>query len=194
MEPYKVIHDVIPKNTQQRLQDVINERTFSWHIMKSASFADSVKVPKFWTNIETIGYVKPIYFEGAIISKEILPWCLQILDAALDKANIEMEELLRIQVNLLYQNVNVEYKQGMWTTAHIDQDFDHKVLLYYVNDSDGDTFLFNEKRGEEFDHFTEMARVTPKAGSAIIFDGKHFHSASNPINNNKRLAINFNFK
>lgn len=192
MQPYKVLEDVIPKSTQKRLYDIVTAGNFSWNIMKDSSYPPGFDYPAFWNPYPTISFIREVYSYGDLVTKEMMPWCLQILDSALDREGLEMDELHRIQVNQLYGNLNKEFKDGMWTTAHVDQDYDHAVLLYYINDSDGDTVLFNEKRGDEFDHFTELARVKPKAGSAILFDGKYFHSANNPINNNKRLAINFN--
>lgn len=190
---FKVFDDVIPKTTQKRLYDITTAGDFSWKIMKDSSFPEWYHVPDFWVQVPTIGHIREVYSYGDLVTKEMMPWCLQILDSVLDQTDFELEKLERIQVNLLYGNTNKEYKEGMWTSAHTDQDYPHHVLLYYINDSDGDTFLFNERKGEEFTEFTEMARVTPKAGRAILFDGLYFHSASNPINNVKRLAINYNF-
>lgn len=193
MKPYVVLEDLVSKSTQKRIYDIVTSGTFSWNIMRDSSYPEWVKIPDFYVQVPTISYIKEVYSYGDLVTKEMMPWCLQILDAALDRQGLQMEKLERIQINLLYGNINKEYKEGMWTSAHVDQDYPHHVLLYYINDSDGDTFLFNERKGEDFNKFTEMAKVTPKAGSAVLFDGSYFHSASNPINNNKRLAINFNF-
>jgi hypothetical protein len=193
MKPYVVLDNLIPKSTQQRIYDIVTSGEFSWRIFQDSSYPEWVHVPDFYVTIPTISFIREVYSYGDLVTKELMPWCLQILDEALEREGLEMEKLERIQVNLLYGNVNKEYKKGMWTSAHVDQDHQHHVLLYYINDSDGDTVLFNERKGDEFQSFTEMARVQPKQGSAILFDGRYFHSASNPINNNKRLAINFNF-
>jgi hypothetical protein len=194
MLTYKVLDNVIPNATQKRIYDIVTGRDFSWNIMKDSTYAPGINVPNFWNPTPTISFIREVYSYGDIVTIKMLPWCLQILDSALDKEDMVLEELFRIQVNLLYNSTNKNYEAGKWTTAHVDQDIDHQVLLYYVNDSDGDTFMFNEKRGDEFTEFTEMVRVQPKSGRALLFDGKYFHSASNPINSNKRLAINFNFK
>jgi hypothetical protein len=190
---YLILDNVIPNTTQQRLFNIATSPTFNWNIRRNSSYTGDSSIPSFWSANDTIGYTNVIYANGEIINDKMMAWCLQILDSSLDKAGVELDELIRIQANLLYRHVSPHYKEGMWTTAHVDQQYNHNVLLYYINDSDGDTVLFNEKRGDEFDHFTELERVKPKAGSAILFDGRYFHSASNPINNNKRLVINFNF-
>jgi hypothetical protein len=75
-------------------------------------------------------------------------------------------------------------------------DYDHKVLLYYVNDSDGDTILYNEvfEEYEEVpENFTVNKTFTPIKGNALVFDGLIYHSSSKPTKNSKRIIINIDF-
>jgi ectoine hydroxylase-related dioxygenase (phytanoyl-CoA dioxygenase family) len=68
-------------------------------------------------------------------------------------------------------------------------------MVYYVNDSDGDTFLFNEfQNSNKVTEVTLKQRVMPRKGRAVIFDSNRFHASSNPINNTSRFVINFTFK
>ena len=82
---------------------------------------------------------------------------------------------------------------------HIDDPAPHTVLLYYINDSDGDTILYKERAnpltylaGDYPDSFNIDVRVTPKKGRAVIFDGLQFHSVSSPKETLKRQIINVN--
>jgi hypothetical protein len=82
---------------------------------------------------------------------------------------------------------------------HVDFHVPHYTFLYYVNDSDGDTFIFNEKvnpaMGENQnypDKFTLLERVSPKKGDAILFNGLHYHSSSTPEHHDSRIALNIN--
>lgn len=72
---------------------------------------------------------------------------------------------------------------------HIDTEEPHIVLLYYVCDSDGDTFLMSKE--ESSDVVTK--RVAPKKNRALIFDGSTYHASSKPEHAN-RCVINFNLK
>ena len=58
-------------------------------------------------------------------------------------------------------------------------------MLYYVNDTDGDTIFYN-------DNEEEIKRVSPKKGRVVFFDGSIMHSASTPTQTH-RAIINFSF-
>ena len=67
---------------------------------------------------------------------------------------------------------------------HRDLLYDHKVCLYYFNDSDGDTVFFDDDDNEIF-------RQTPKKNTAVIFDGNIQHCSSTPTQ--RRVILNINF-
>ena len=67
----------------------------------------------------------------------------------------------------------------------------HIAFLYYVNDSDGDTIIFNEKEGH-IGELTIKTRVSPKKGRLIIFGGNIYHAAGRP-KKDIRCVINYNF-
>ena len=67
---------------------------------------------------------------------------------------------------------------------HIDFSFPHTVLLYYVNDADGNTVFV--------DHNQKVFReVEPKKGRLLAFDGSLYHGGGVP-KNSARCVVNFN--
>jgi hypothetical protein len=189
----QVFDNIIPLTAQQRLIDLVNERHFRWYYRKSVSYQSPSNVPAFFTNMDTSGYACPAYIKNAIEVQELMPYAQQIFDNMYDLTGIKVNDLIRVTFNLLYQHPSKEFTKDTWNSAHTDQQHDHKVLLYYVDNSDGDTFIFNERAGETFDKFTVNQRITPKRGSAVLFDGTQYHASSNPLNSFKRYTINFNF-
>ena len=81
---------------------------------------------------------------------------------------------------------------GTIDNPHIDiiGKVDFIVALYYVCDSDGDTVIYNETK--ESKTYTIKKSVTPKQGRMVIFDGRLFHAAKQPINSNTRCIVNYN--
>ena len=73
----------------------------------------------------------------------------------------------------------------------------HFAVLYYVNNSDGDTIIYNQHySGKVYDQseLSIFKTITPKAGSIIIFDGSLFHTNYSPEKNDFRCVINMNLK
>ena len=112
-----------------------------------------------------------------------------ILHIFAKKHGIEIKETLRIKANIL----NKTDKQDHIHPPHVDMTTPHMVLLYYVNDSDGDTVIFNQKYSAESSSLTVNRRISPKAGAAILFDGLTYHSSSSPQYAEERIVLNINF-
>lgn len=66
---------------------------------------------------------------------------------------------------------------------HTDRSEEHLGLIYYVNDSDGDTIFFEGDK--------ELQRVTPKKGRIVLFDGSTLHAGGFPTDN-PRCIVNYN--
>ena len=111
-----------------------------------------------------------------------------MLQVACLKLNIMNVNVLQgrsfLQVPLNLKNKDVD-------TPHIDilDRSNFFVVLYYVCDSDGDTIIYNERK--ESDQYTIKQRVSPKQGRVVIFDGRLYHTAEQPLNNT-RCIVNYN--
>lgn len=119
----------------------------------------------------------------------------------LEKANIEIKELIRIRLGLL-PICPINFVHG----PHVDLHMHHKTAMYYFNTTDGDTFLYNEKYDPDLglssaDYYTKVLkskvtvkkRITPKANRFMCFDGTYFHSGSSPVEKQARYVMNVNF-
>ena len=67
---------------------------------------------------------------------------------------------------------------------HLDRYTPHIVIVYYVNNSDGDTYIYDQEGS--------VSAITPEQGKYVIFDGSLKHCGSSPLKQNHRLVINFN--
>jgi len=115
---------------------------------------------------------------------------LEVFNRFATKHNILNRAIIRAKANLTTQDNN-----NTFLAPHVDHPFDHKVFLYYVNDSDGDTIIYNEKwqKMGETVSLTERCRVSPKAGKAICFDGRTYHTPLVPQKSPFRAVINITF-
>ncbi len=101
-------------------------------------------------------------------------------------------EVDRIKTNLMLPQL--KNKINGYNRPHIDfPDKGMKTLLLYLNDADGDTFMFDKiYTGEDPGKLSVIERVTPKANSAILFDSDRYHASSIPTLG-KRSVINVVF-
>jgi hypothetical protein len=95
------------------------------------------------------------------------------------KNNIEFKKILRGSVNLSFP---LNEKNCSPASIHQDYPFDHKQMLIYLNDSDGDTIIFN-KEGKEI-----VKKITPEKFKIICFDNVP-HIGKGPIESNRRVVI-----
>lgn len=74
-------------------------------------------------------------------------------------------------------------------------DFNGKVYtaIYYINNTDGETYLFNEFAPKEQNSVTVNRKIIPKKGKILIFDSRRFHASSSPQQHEIRLVLNIVF-
>jgi hypothetical protein len=159
-----------------------------------------------WDNVKDLGQFEHLFFSAGdsrenqqpIVPDEVeferihaLIWFLMN-----NFPDLHIKNLLRVKANLIY-NPNGEFEKKYIQTPHVDSVGENfKSLLFYVNDSDGDTIIYNETYDdmEKEIPLTEKARFTPKAGSAILFNSNLWHVAELPVVNDRRCVINFIFE
>lgn len=110
---------------------------------------------------------------------------------------VQFENILRIKTN--FQTRAFEKTPEQYNLPHIDIDLDIPepnnacVAIYYINDCDGDTVIFNEGIETPIDQLTIKQRISPKEGRLVIIPSRFMHAGSHPINSPYRMVINYNF-
>jgi hypothetical protein len=200
---HKIFDDLLPNGLTDRLENMLLSKEFSWYALDNLSLGDQEKKYSF-TYSDNYRYIDTYGMSSLIYKDDIWydPYGLymmsrQIIDYVLDETNLKLNRILRIKANFLTQNPDHSFDEMCINFPHLDNYHEHKVLVYYVNDSDGDTVLFNE-RYKPSDiggnvHLTTEARVTPKKGRILMFDGLQYHTSQNPINSKHRCVLNINF-
>jgi hypothetical protein len=148
-------------------------------------------------------------FPGQIISpphidKNILKFIDIIIDNSLNMINKKLVKKYRIKINKTIPHsidINEEYR-----LLHIDKNEPHVTILYYINDSDGDTLIFNDKNNKhlknikefmnndnflDFKNFELSKSISPKKGRVVVFDGNLWHYGKYPTKG-ERNVININ--
>lgn len=172
----KVIDNKVSKTLQNKIEEYFLHDNFPWYYNDNSL---GKHVPKKYRTITKDSFnefqlTHKFVDEGRVNSPHT-----NIIMNLLSELNMEGTPILRCKANLKFRT-NTRKKHNIF---HVDHKDPHKVMIYYVNDSDGDTFV---KIGKS------IKRVSPKKGRVLCFDGKTMHAANHPRKANKRLIINFN--
>jgi hypothetical protein len=93
--------------------------------------------------------------------------------------NIDLEDVLMARVLLICpQDTKLKHY-----APHTDLSIPHSALIYYVNDSDGATVLFDDDKNI-------IQEVEPKRGRILLFNGSIYHGGGIP-KNSARCLVNF---
>lgn len=190
MNDIKVIDNFLENNDSHNIFKKITDSYFKWYLSSEEYTVNKDIINEMKTRFknlkEHIQFVHSFfeYNDKEDISndfKHIKP----VFDKLIDYTNGENIDLLRAKVNL--QPQCKDFLKDNHNCPHIDNTkIKHKTLLYYVNDSDGDTFFFNDK--DEL-----IKRVTPKKNRAVLFDGDILHCGSHPVESLYRIVLNINY-
>lgn len=181
-----ILDDFIPKKYQDEIEKaLLGETATPWFLLDDVSlgFGDFT--------VKNIGFSHVLKNNNGIMSN-LYNLMLPMVYAAVDKIDYNMQDVYFARSFLQPPAINTDPN---W--PHTDIQHPHLVCLYYVNDSDGDTILYNETQDDVPVHelrtynFTEYKHVSPKKGRAVLFNGNRFHSSGKPTSV-KRCILNFN--
>jgi len=178
----KVIDNFANIKEQLEIISYLNTNTFSYLFCHT-----STKNKRFITS-STIDYpqlVKLIFDEvnvgGEILDNILFSYVYKLLH----KNNLSNKSIHRIKVNTTFPYPkNTKQKHGPIHYDLTELDVKAISIIYYINNSDGDTLFFDDK-------LKTIKKVSPRQGRAVVFDSNIKHAACCPINSIHRQVINF---
>jgi hypothetical protein len=194
-----IYENILPQNLHQALLNLVQGKTFFWYYQPNIAYAKDADKPNDPLAIPSFGLTHNVWDVELGQVSEVLQYMGPIVEQFQEISKIKINNFIRIKINLLVPIP--ENSSNKYNGAHIDQYTPHKSLIYYLNDCDGDTFIFNETYNPAdqttwppLNTPTVKERITPRANSLYYLeDGFAYHSSSNPISSERRFTINFNF-
>jgi hypothetical protein len=192
------IENIIPVDYQRHLADLMTGFNFPWIFNKNIVSPDDC----FLQREDNHSGFNHFFFEKGKATSQYFNLVYPLVLSITSQADVEFNRLTRMRANLTLQNTGAKADHHM---PHIDTWFPHWNAIYYVNDCDGDTFIFNEMN-ETYDSgeadinkikdmtFTVKRRITPKQGKIVIFPGKYYHASSFARESRYRCVINMNLE
>lgn len=189
----EVFDDVISKDYQRYILNLVNEQDFPLYFRPNIVTYNYSDVKQ---NIH--GFTHQLFEHNKSVStyfNTIYPMVLSITE----KTGVRFNRLERMRFNFVLGNPESKMDYHM---PHVDNYTPHLVAIYYVNDCDGDTVIFDQflevpslEKDEEMLQLNTWAvkkRIEPKMGRLVVFDGRYYHASSYTKTQPYRCVINMN--
>ena len=174
---FKVIDNVIGERYSKYIFESVAD--IKWTFLPDITYGESKN------GINKPGFIFNYYVEGQTIQQEynlIKPMLLESFDKF--NLNCSLDSVYRCRARLTIDRPELK-KENLADAPHVDYKFPHLVLLYYVNNTDGDTIFYEGNK--------ILDKVSPKRGRCVFFDGSIVHAATTPTLS-PRVVINTNIK
>lgn len=181
-----IVDNLISKPYQEEIKETLLDIKFPWSFIPDVTSAGSdINAPALIHNYRWESTTHSPYYD--IVAP--------IASIGAEAVNYKFNNVIQCRSFLQFPLSSTFYNKDI-DLLHIDLDYEHLVVLYYVLDSDGETLITSKTYDQEQEHYLDkvedvVMRVTPKQGRAVIFNGKYYHTAQQP-KDNVRCVINFN--
>jgi hypothetical protein len=176
---------------KKRLQDIFNSSDFPWY------YADVTQMYKIDPNkSDNLFQFCHIFINDGKSYSNLTSEILPLIYAFEKETGLKVKETHRIKANLLTRMDFTD--DDLYLTIHKDvgiKDFNDESdintfknyvsFIYYVNDSDGDTVLFDNET------LKQTERINPISGNCVWFKSTTPHRATPPKEHKNRIVINF---
>jgi|TARA_B100001094_G_scaffold332524_1_gene405017 hypothetical protein len=190
----EIIDDFLDKSYFDYIANkVMCDDTFPWYYSDDSTYHSSKKFSINGDEKFTQG------FSNLLINNDkstcplgdlIYPFALKV------KSYLGAREVLRVRADMCMQN-----PEGATHGPHVDYpgQFHYSAILY-INQTDGNTHIFNERDsgtqvdGDNINSFTIKESIEPKPNRLVVFDGRYIHSGCSPRDHKCRKLLNSNYK
>ena len=181
-----IIDDLFNEEFQDQIEDLIFDCT--WIFNNDNTFGSEDQKTKYRKILSPLEYKITPNFVSSIQphkDKKIFEKIITLLYKSCNEINFNVEKIKRCRASI-HAVIRSKLKID---NIHINSSIPHLVLIYYVNDSDGDTILYDKTLNdipynidypEDFCELNIVNRITPKRGRILFFDGRVYHASSSP--------------
>lgn len=193
-----VSENVTPDYLFNKLQKEVLHMDFPWYYVEQTTYGNFEHEETEHTLYQH-SYFHSVIVDGTSNSpvSSLVETCIA---GIFDKAGIDFKgNILRARfVTQIVSPVSIVHK------PHIDAIDTRYTGFMYMNDSDGDSVMYNETydlmsgintfeyyKKLEASGFTIKEKVSPKANKAVLFDSLNYHSSCSPSKTSRRVILNF---
>lgn len=176
MKPFEIFDDILTQGEIEGVERLMRQPFFPWYMQEYTATGDC-KDERY----QDVPFISHSFINRGIASS--------FANTAFDLLNKfkERSAVNYTSVDRAIGAATFKTETPLVTPPHIDITEPHRVLLYYVNTTNGQTVIY-----EKDTDFEELSRVNSRAGRFLLLDGSYWHSAVTCTDNNYRIIINYN--
>ena len=190
----EVIDDFLDKSYFDFIvNDVMSDDNFPWYYNEDSTYPNDY-------DYSINGKVNPNQgFFNVLVSDDkthgrlgdlIYPFALKV------KSYLGAKKVMRVRADMCLQN-----PESAIHGPHVDYPGKfHYSSILYLNETDGNTFIFNERDpgspidGKNINQFSVKETIQPKPNRLVVFDGRYIHTGCSPTKHKCRKLLNSNYQ
>lgn len=158
---YEIIDDFLNEDDFNKIQLFIMQQDFPWYFYDAVGYLE---------DNENYLFTHSVFENNQINSSEVFNRIKPIID------KLDIKALIRVKLNM-FTNIG-KYAES---AKHIDQTYQHKGALFYLNTNNGYTIL------------EDGTKIDSIANRLVKFDTSKPHQATFCTDKKRRININFNY-
>ena len=191
MDSHIILDNLIDVEIQNQIEDSMFDCFWEFKMDNTKEIFNNLRKDKYRKFLNPFtDNISPSIITNILKNKKSFNLIASITNQACNHIGFKVEQIHRCIGGI--QGVQIIRKGSKISDIHVNQKFPHLVLLYYVNDSDGDTIFFDKSiddveindilmdNPETKYNFDIIDKVSPKKGRILFFDGKRYHASSSP--------------
>lgn len=182
-----ILDDFIEEELQNQIEDAMFD--CFWTYCNDNSLGSKTLEMEYRKFLNPLTYdISPTFISNILISKnkETYNKILPLIKKSCDEIKFNVEKIQRCYgaIHAIIKNTPKN------DNIHVNLADPHLVMLYYVNDCDGDTILYDKVFGDipstfnsypdDYCKFNIIHKISPKKGRVLFFDGRIYHAPSSP--------------
>jgi hypothetical protein len=180
-----ILDDLIDEELQNQIEDAMFDCFWTYSSDNALGSKTAEKYRKFLSPLQYD--ISPFFSANikSLINKKTYNKIIPLIQKGCDRINFNIEKVERCYgaIHALIRN------KPKHDTIHINRETAHLVMLYYANDCDGDTILYdktledipyNIDYPDDYCKLNIEHRISPKKGRILFFDGRVYHAPSAP--------------
>ena len=188
----EVIDDFVSPSYLKELQKAVDPINPIWYFQSSQSITnyDDSRIEDFGFTTMLCPTQSPDQFVNTPLATLIRPLTYQIQDYVGASHIVRC----RLDMTLLHSSKYTHPPHiDIRDSQRVQRGTEYLASIIYINDTDGDTIIYDHQQEWAESYPTDMnikTTVAPKPGRMLLFDGSYVHTGESPSEHQTRILLN----